>query len=153
MSTWEPLRSVHSDRAANLAGAVQRVDAVAISADFARVLVFWLGNYAKLARQTKGCAPDGLEDAQYVLAEACAPGGDSRLREDSTPGHAEILALGHDAVVDAETAAQMLGLKADTVRLMCRKGQLEAQKRAGRWFPTIAAVQQRSSQRSWYDED
>lgn len=137
-----------SDRRANICAAVNRVDVIQISPDLARCLVQWLGSYAKLAQSRNGCLPDGLEDAAYALAESCAGTGDLRQREDSALGDAEILGLGDGAVIDANTAAEMLGISTSGVTYLCRNGRLDAQKRAGRWFPTLAAVQERTMNRS-----
>lgn len=138
-----------SDFREAISAAVSRVDVVQISPGVARRLVDWLGEFADFKRRCNGCPPIGLIEVQQALAEACADASDSLcLREDFTPGDAEILALGHDAVIDTETAADMLGITPSGVTYLCRQGRLDAQKRAGRWFPTIAAVQERTANRS-----
>ncbi|OBJ43109.1 hypothetical protein A5621_00855 [Mycobacterium colombiense] len=131
-----------------MAGAVQRLDVVAMNADLARLVVFWLGRYAELAAQRNGCVPEGLVEAQHALAEAAVGVGDSRQREYEASMAAGVLAFGEDTVMNAEAAAQMLRLKPDTVRLMCRKGSLAAKKVAGRWFPDVVAVEEMARERA-----
>jgi len=129
------------DVRSRIGAAVQRVDAVLVSADVGRVLVHWLGQLAEVTVQRNGCAPAGLVEVQGALAEAVAAVGDSRVREPCDVLASEVLALGQEPVVNVGDAARMLDLKPDTVRLMCRRGKLGAKKVAGRWFPAVAAVQ------------
>jgi Helix-turn-helix domain len=123
-----------------LSAAVQRVEGVLVSAEAARVIVFLLGNYAKLAESRNGCVPDGLREVQGALAEAVAAG--SRGRDGERVAAPAVLPLSHD-VIELEQAAEVLGMKADSVRNLCRRGGLDAQKRRGRWFVSASAVAQR----------
>jgi len=131
-----------------ISAAVQRVDAVQLSADVGRLVVHWLGQLAETAVQRNGCAPDGLVEVQHAIAEAIATGGDSRRRESEPAVSPELLALAQEPVIELEDAAQMLVLKPDTVRGMCRDEILAAKKVGGRWFPLAAAVQQELRRRA-----
>ncbi len=114
-----------------------------LSWDLIRANIHWLGNYRDMTIQRYGCPPDGLIEALAVLAEAYAAGSDSRPRETEPTAPPKILVLGQDAVIDLEEAAQMLELKPDSVRDLCRRGVLAAHKRRNRWFPVNAAVLER----------
>jgi hypothetical protein len=109
-------------RRANISAAVSRVDAIQISPDLARTIVFLLGNYAKLARRANGCTPDWLEDIQYALAEACASDSHGASPE-------AILAVGvPQSLVDTKAAAKLLGVKETTIRYHFAKGNLRGTK-------------------------
>lgn len=54
---------------AALCAEVARVDVVQVSADLARVVAHWLGEFAALAKRVRGCAPEGLAPVQLALAE------------------------------------------------------------------------------------
>lgn len=133
---------------AKVGAAVQRVDGIQISVEVGRLLVHWLGQFADIVTQRNGCAPVGLVEVQHVLAEAVAGHGDSRSRESEGLVAPELLALSEEPVVGVEEAARMLGLKPDSVRLMCRQGTMSAKKVAGRWFPTTTAVQEQLRRRA-----
>jgi hypothetical protein len=142
MTVAEPSRSTQAPRRGpDLAGAVRRLDVVAIDPDLARALVFWLGKYADLATQRNGCVPAGLAEVQYAIAEAAVGVGDSRQREESLAAIAETVVLGHDAYVDTATAAAALGCTADTVRWHCRKGNLVSKKSGRQTMVTVASVE------------
>jgi Helix-turn-helix domain len=124
----DEMRVLTGDAREKISAAVQRVDAIQISPDLARVLVHWLGRLAEVLARQNSCAPEALVAVQHALAEAYAAGsGDSRHASRESIGAYDLLALGHD-FVDTEAAADMLGLKADTVRWHCRNGNLESQK-------------------------
>jgi hypothetical protein len=140
---------MNSDMRAKIEAAVHRVDVVQLSPDVARLVVFWLGQYAEISQARYGCAPEGLIEAQHAIAEVVtATGGDSRRREETAASSADLLALAQEPVLDVKDAAHMLDLKPDTIRLMCRQGTLGAKKVAGRWFPMAGAVQQELHQRA-----
>lgn len=117
-----------------------------ISWDLLRATVHWLSIYRELTVQRYGCPPDGLVVAIGVYAEAIA-GGDSRRRETNRDAAPEVLALGRATVIDLEEAAEMLKVKPDSVRDLCRRGVLAAEKRRNRWFPLKAAVMERVAMR------
>lgn len=99
-----------SDLRQRISAAVQRVDAVQISSDVGRLLVHWLGQHAKWATQRYGCAPEGLEDVQYALAEAVARGSDSHgASMDAT------LPVEMSGLVEVKAAAAAIGVKETTV--------------------------------------
>jgi hypothetical protein len=108
----------------SFSASVQRLDVVALHADVARVVVFWLGRYAKLAEQANGCIPAGLVEAQHAIAEAVAAVGDSRPRECSRIAGWDIADWERDELMDTTAAAAHLGLKPTTVTLHCRAGRL-----------------------------
>ncbi|WP_343709728.1 helix-turn-helix domain-containing protein [Mycobacterium sp.] len=126
-----------------LAAAVQRVEGIVVNADVARLLVHWLGQLADVAVQRNGCAPAGLVEVQRALAEAAVTAGDSRERESEAVPASEVLALMDEPVVSVDQAAEMLHLKPDSVRYLCRQGRLPAKRVAGRWFLSLTAVEQR----------
>lgn len=112
-----------SDLRERISAAIQRVDSVQISADVGRLLVHWLGQHAEWAKQRYGCAPDGIEDVQYALAEAVAGGVDSH--------RASIEAIPAPLVsdlVEVRHAAAVLGVKPTTVRWHYRSGNLSGRK-------------------------
>jgi hypothetical protein len=110
-----------SDPRARISAAVSRVDAIQIDPNLGRLLVHWLGNYAKLAQARYGCLPEGLSDATYALAEACA--GDSHAASPEA-----ILAPVVSELVDTKTAAAVLGVKPTTVRYHYKNGTLAGRK-------------------------
>jgi hypothetical protein len=120
----EPARGMHE----NIAAAVQRAEGILITHDFARVAVHYFGRLAQELARQNGCAPDALVSMQRALAEACTAGGDDSRHASVEPIVAqEILELDHD-FVDTQTAAQMLGIKPDTVRFNYRAGALKGRK-------------------------
>jgi len=108
--------------------AVQRVDAVQISPQAARFLVHCLGRLAAVLGQQNGCAPEALVTLQHALAEP------------ESPGASDLLPLGYE-LVDTETAANMLGLKADSVRWHRRRGNLESRKVGRQLMITVASIE------------
>jgi hypothetical protein len=111
-----------------IADAVRRVDAILITPDLAKVLVRYLGRLAQELARQNGCAPEALVSVQQALAEACAAGGeDSRHASTESVGGHGLLDLDHD-FVDTQAAADMLQIRADTVRWHCRNGALESRK-------------------------
>lgn len=141
MTAAEPLRSVRGRRTLDMAGAVQRLDVVAINADLARLVVFWLGRYAELAAQRNGCIPDGLVEAQHALAEAAVSVGDSRQREQNSSAAVETIVSGHEPCVDTATAAAALGCTADKVRDHCRRGNLKSRKVGRQHMVTVDSLE------------
>ena len=123
-----------------LSAAIQHVDGVLVSLEAARVIVFLLGNYAKLATACNGCVPDGLVEIQSLLAETSSV---SRPRDGERVAVPAVLPWAGEDFVDLEEAVRMLGLKPDSVRNLCRRRVLAAEKRRGRWFIDAAAVAQR----------
>lgn len=118
-----------------------------ISWDLLRATIHWLSSHREMTIQRYGCPPDGLVEAIEVYAEAVAAGGDSRRRETERAAAPEDLALGRDSVIDLEEAAQMLRVKPDSVRDLCRRGVLAAEKRRNRWFPLKVSVMERVAMR------
>lgn len=135
------MTSIPSRGSVNMAAAVRRLDVVAIDADLARVIVFWLGKYAEMASQRNGAVPAGLVEAQHALAEAAVSVGDSRQREENRSVSAETVVLGHDAFVDTATAAEALGCTADNVRDHCRRGNLSSRKVGRQHMVTVGSLE------------
>ncbi len=109
-----------------------RTDSITLTPDVARLLVHWLGDYARLKQQPgQPGVPEGLAATQCALAEAVARVGDSRRREQDGLGEPEAVAFEHEQCMGTAEAAAELGVSADTVRWHCRKGNLDG-KRVGR---------------------
>jgi hypothetical protein len=119
--------------------AVRRVDGVQISPDFTRVLVHYLGQLSRIYGQQNGCAPADLVAAQHALAEAVVA-HDSRRHEVKSVCAPNALGSGHD-LVDTETAAAMLGLKADTVRWHFRQGNLHGRRVGRQLMVSLASIE------------
>jgi hypothetical protein len=118
-----PRTTPASDARKAISEAVRRVDAVQIDVNLGRLLVHWLSGYAKLAEARYGCTPEGLSEAMYALAEACAARGDSQ------PASPEaILAPVVSELVDTKKAASVLGIAATTVRYHYKQGTLAGRK-------------------------
>lgn len=112
------------DRRAKIAASVRRLDGIEISRDLALHLVYWLGKYADLAQQRNGCPPEGIEDAQYALAEACAAADNShRASIEAIPALSVSQSL-----VTVKDAAAVLGVKPTTVRWHFGRGNLAGRK-------------------------
>jgi hypothetical protein len=141
MATAEPARAGDEmrQRYPAIFAAVRRVDDVQISLDFTRVLVHYLGELSKKCVQENGCAPEDLIASQHVLVEAVVADG-SRRREAEWVCAPSGLLSGYD-LVGTEAAAKMLGLKADTVRWHCRKGNLEYCTVGGRIMVSVASIE------------
>lgn|GEM_PF-5643725 len=106
----------------------------------ARRIALWLGQFLELS----GGLSDDIRAVQNALAEAVAA-GPSRNRDGLPVCVTTPIALGHDesgGVVTAATAARILGVKPDTVRLWCRDGKLDAVRDGSRWYPKATAVQE-----------
>jgi hypothetical protein len=117
------MKLASSDQRERIGAAVQRVDVIQIDADLARMFLHWLGGYAKLAQARYGCLPEGLADAQYALAEACAArNGSHGTSFDAIP------ALEVSDLVEVRTAADVLGVKPTTVRWHYKTGNLAGRK-------------------------
>jgi hypothetical protein len=129
VSTARPLANRRQPRSA-ISDAIQPLQGIRISADVGRLLVHWLGQHAEICKQRYGCAPEGLADVQYALAEACAAdsGDDSRQREFSAEAAVRLLPSEHDVWVDTAAAAVALGCKSDNVRDHRRRGNLVSRK-------------------------
>lgn len=111
------------DRRAKISAAVRRVDVIQIDADMGRMLLCWLGSYAKLVEQRNGCLPDGLADAIYALAEACA------ARTDSHGASVDaVLPQLVSNLVTVQAAADLLGVRPTTVRYHYKTGSLSGTK-------------------------
>jgi hypothetical protein len=118
-----PSATTSSDLRERISAAVQRVDAVQITPDVGRLLVHWLGQHAEWAKQRYGCAPEGLEDVQYALAEAVARGIDSHgASMDAT------LPVEMSGLVEVKAAAAAIGVKETTVRWHYKRGNLSGRK-------------------------
>jgi hypothetical protein len=143
----EPLRSVPAVRAANLSGAVQRVDGIVFSTDMVRLFIHGFRGYTELATQRYGCAPEWVADVQYVLAEALADtrqgrdltSDDARQHQSLSTAPAEILTLDHEFTT-AEAAAA-LGIRANLVRYHCSQGNLDSRKVGRQLMVSSASIQ------------
>jgi hypothetical protein len=120
---YAPAMAHRSDARERIAAAVHRVDTIQISPDVGRLIVHWLGGYAKLAQARYGCLPEGLADATYALAEACAAHIDSqRASIEAIP------ALEMSELVTVKAAAAAIGVKETTVRWHYKRGNLAGRK-------------------------
>lgn len=122
-----------------ISAAVERVDRIQMTTDFGRMLVHWLGNLAELSRQRYGCTPEGVIEGQHAIAEAIV--GDSRVREAKCSAVQELLQSTHGSDVDTARAAELLGLKADTIRWHIREGNLQARKAGRQLMVTVASIE------------
>jgi hypothetical protein len=116
-----PRTTPASARRANISAAVSRVDVIQISPDVGRLLVHLLGKLAEYETRRNGCPPDGLEDIQYALAEACASDSHGASIE-AIPAHVV------SDLIDTQAAAAVLGVETTTVRWHYKKGNLAGQK-------------------------
>jgi Helix-turn-helix domain len=130
------------DAREKISAAVQRVDAIQISPDLARLLVHWLGQLAKVKERTNGCASGELVAAQNALAEACFAAGYWRESESERAAAAEILISGHeDMHVSTAEAAAALGITANGVRWLCGQGRLSGRKVGRQVMVTASSVE------------
>jgi Helix-turn-helix domain len=133
---------------AKISAAVTKVDGVMITPDVARLLVYWLGQLAEVARQRNGWPPRGLVEVQTALAEGVAAAG-SRGRESEGLVAAAVLRSGEEEpLVGVEDAAKVLGIRPDTVRWHCRRGNLETHEVGGHRLITAASLERLRAERS-----
>jgi Helix-turn-helix domain len=126
----------------SIRAAVQRVDAIQISPDLARVIVHWLGQLAKVCERQNGCAPGELVAVQKALAEAYAGGGNWRQSESERLAEREFLISGHDETyVGTAEAAAWLGITANGVRWLCGQGHLESKKLGRQVMVTTSSIE------------
>jgi excisionase family DNA binding protein len=127
------------DGTSPIRGAVRAVSAVQMEPDFVRVIIHWLKRYGDLVQQRYGTEPAGLSDAITALGTAYLA---SRQRDgagfaisESIASDCETSWLGTDA------AAELLGVKADTVRKYVRCGHLVARKVGRQHMVSAESVQ------------
>lgn len=113
-----------------------RSDVIVIEPDLARLLVHWLGDYARLASVHRPGVPEGLAAAQSALAEAVASqsGRPERNSELGAPAVASGPMRRNCDWLSTPEAGLELGLRTDTVGLLCRRGELAARKADGRHY-------------------
>ena len=109
------------DAREKISAAVQRVDAIQISPDLARVIVHWLGRLSYSLTRENGCAPEALVAVQSALAEAYAG---SCMHEDSVAAALGAGGWSRETVLDTAAAAELLGIDATAVTFHCRAGRL-----------------------------
>lgn len=137
-----------------ISGHVQPTDGMfLISGELARVIVHWLGQYARQCQQRNGSAPDRLIEVQQLIAEAITAysrprehlprgdaGVDSRRRETIGRSRDIDLLSGDAGFVSPSDAADLLGITADAVRWRCREGKLPSRKDGRRTLIPLSAL-------------
>lgn len=126
-----------SEARGGVASHVHRAHGMLISVELARIIVHWLGSYARMAIDRNGCPPDGLTDVQRAIGEAII---DSRPREEIPDSRGTRIPFiagsdteGQRPTYDADAAAAVLGIRPTTVRWHLAHGNLHGRKVRGRW--------------------
>lgn len=132
---------------------VQRVERIEIGLDTAQYLVAVIDLFDRLLSQRGQPLPTRLAAIQLSLTR-CIDSRDASGKfagqTFSTRVHASadgpaVLDVSHSTagVVDTATAAEMLGIKEDSVRYLCRRGRFDSVKPGGRWLITAESVERR----------
>ncbi|MCV7100912.1 MULTISPECIES: hypothetical protein [Mycobacterium] len=130
-----------------MAGDIQPVNGTWISPYMTKRIVRWLGDYIDYKRRGAGI-PEGLIEAQRMLAEAYAATGRNSRQQEPECSMAAAQLLSGCEVIDTAAAAAELGCTADNVRQHWRKGNLEGRKVGRQLMITVSSLQDYKSRRS-----
>lgn len=126
--------------------AAVRVGLISIEAPLLRLVIHWLGDYARLKQQPgQAGVPEGLPAALTALAEAYAAVSDSRQRQEFCADAAGVVRSGYDLELGTTEAAAELGISAGGVRWRCAHGNLEHRKVGRQLMISTASIKRLKS--------
>ena len=122
---------------------VQRSSVITVSEDAAEVMMRIIDQFVGVVRTTKmnGLIGDEVFQLRAQLAKCVATRENARVDTNTRISYdPRVLAVDRNAVMDTDTAARRLNMTADTVRWHCRKQHLQREKVGGRWWISVASV-------------